>query len=75
MKTYSIGNTIILPHVRYINSDGKKSGMMFHSRTIRVNGKYITIGCDNMDSSGFCSGHEMSREEFIKRYCEERECK
>ncbi len=75
MKTYCIGNTIILPHIRYINSEGKKSGMMFHSKTVRINGKYITIGCDSMDTSGFCSGHEISREEFLKRYCGDMDCK
>jgi hypothetical protein len=38
---------------------------------IRINGKYKTLGCNSMDSSGFCSGHEMSREEFMKKYCGE----
>jgi hypothetical protein len=69
MKGYCIGSTIILPHIRYVNSEGRKRGMMFHSQTIRVNGKYRTIGCNSMDSSGFCSGHEISREEFLKKYC------
>jgi hypothetical protein len=73
MKTYCIANTIILPYIRYVSSEGKKRGMMFHSQTIRINGKYITIGCNSMDSSGFCSGHEISREEFLKRYCGENE--
>ncbi|NWF52721.1 MAG: hypothetical protein HXY47_06520 [Nitrospirae bacterium] len=69
MKKYCIGSTIILPHIRYVNSEGRKGGLMFHSQTIRINGKYRTVGCNSMDSSGFCSGHEMSREEFLKKYC------
>ena len=74
MKTYCIGSTIILPHIRYMNSEGRKTGMMFHSKMIRINGKYKTLGCNSMDSSGFCSGHEMSREEFMKKYCGQTNC-
>jgi hypothetical protein len=43
--------------------------MMFHALVIKTNGKHMTLGCDNMDDSGFCKGHEMSRTEFIKRFC------
>jgi hypothetical protein len=57
-----------------MNSEGRKTGMMFHSKMIRINGKYKTLGCNSMDSSGFCSGHEMSREEFLKKYCGETNC-
>jgi hypothetical protein len=70
MKGYCIGKSIVLSHIRYVNSEGRRNGMMFHSETVRVNGKYKTLGCNNMDSSGFCSGHEMSLEEFVERYCE-----
>jgi len=44
---------------------------MFHSEVVRINGKYQTLGCDKTDVSGFCLGHKMSREEFLKRYCGE----
>jgi hypothetical protein len=43
--------------------------MMFHSQVIRFNGCYQTLGCHRMDVSGFCSGHKMSKEDFLKRYC------
>jgi hypothetical protein len=29
------------------------------------------LGCDKTDVSGFCLGHKISREEFLKRYCGE----
>lgn len=75
MKAYSVGKSIILPHVRYVNSEGRKDSMMFHSKLVRINGKYQTLGCNKMDASGFCLGHEMSREEFLKRFCEGIEAK
>jgi hypothetical protein len=68
MKAYRIGKSIILPHVRYVNRGGCNS-MMFHSQVIRFNGHYQTLRCDRMDVSGFCLGHKMSKEEFLKRYC------
>ena len=68
MKVYSIGNSIVLPHVRYVNHGGHIS-IMFHTEIIWVNGHYKTIGCDKMDVSGFCLGHKMSRDEFLERYC------
>jgi hypothetical protein len=68
MKAYSIGESIILPYVRYVNHGGCNS-MMFHSKIIRFNGSYQTLGCDRMDVSGFCLGHKISREEFLERYC------
>jgi hypothetical protein len=70
MKGYFIGKSIVLSHIRYVNSERRGNGMMFHSETVRINGKYKTLGCDKMDSSGFCTGHEISREEFLERYCE-----
>jgi hypothetical protein len=45
--------------------------MMFHSEVERIGGKYLTLGCDKMDDSGFCLGHKMSRKEFIEKYCME----
>ena len=68
MKAYCIGKSIILPHVRYVNNGGCDS-MMFHSQGIRINGHYQTLRCDRMDDSGLCSGHKMSKGEFLKRYC------
>ncbi|MEW6002281.1 MAG: hypothetical protein AB1638_06500 [Nitrospirota bacterium] len=69
MKVYRIGKSIILPHVRYVNHGGRKTMLMFHSEVLRINGKYKTLGCDKMDDSGFCLGHEISRKEFLERYC------
>lgn len=69
MKLYGTGKSIILPHVRYVILDGRNSSLMFHSQLVRNNGKYQTLGCEKMDSSGFCLGHEISREEFLERYC------
>jgi hypothetical protein len=68
MRTYHIGNSIILAHVRYITHGGYKS-MMYHSEMIRSNGHYQTLGCDRMDVSGLCLGHKISRKEFLERYC------
>jgi len=42
---------------------------MFHSEVVRIDGEHRTLGCHNMDDSGFCLGHKISREEFIERYC------
>ena len=68
MKTYSIGKSIVLPHVRFVNR-GARNSMMYHTKVRRVNRRYKTLGCDRMDVSGFCQGHRMSRNEFIERYC------
>ena len=68
MKTYGIGTSIVLPHVRFINHGGRNS-MMYHTEVRRVNRHYKTLECDRMDASGFCLGHRMSRDKFIKRYC------
>jgi len=43
--------------------------VMFHSQVVRFNEHYETLRCNKMDVSGFCSGHKMSKEEFLKRYC------
>jgi hypothetical protein len=68
MNAYRMGRSIILPHVRYINGDGCNS-MMFHSNIINSHGHCHTLGCNRMDFSGLCSGHKMSKKEFLKRYC------
>jgi hypothetical protein len=64
-----MGKSIFLPHVRYI-VDGQRSSIMYHSHIISSNGHFYTLGCKRMDVSGLCSGHKMSRKEFLKRYCD-----
>jgi len=73
MKAYYVGNAIVLPHVRHVNSRGRNSSMMFHSEVERIGDKYLTLGCDKMDDSGFCLGHKMSRSEFMEKYCKDME--
>ena len=68
-KAYKIGKSIILPNVRWVILDSRTGCMMFHSKVVRNNGKYETLECNKMDSSGFCLGHEMSMEEFAEKYC------
>ena len=68
MSAYCIGDTIILPYVRFIGY-GACNSKMYHSDVIRVNGHYRTLACDRMDISGLCSGHNISRKEFLERYC------
>jgi hypothetical protein len=70
-KAYCLGKSIILPHVRYINHGSKNTMMMFHTYVVKANGKHKTLGCDKTDDSGFCLGHEMSRKEFLERFCGE----
>jgi hypothetical protein len=43
--------------------------MMFHSVVVKTNGRHKTLGCDRMDGSGFCLGHEISEKEFLEKYC------
>jgi hypothetical protein len=69
MKAYRFGKSIILPHVRYVRNGNSKAMMMFHALIIKTKKKHQTLGCDNMDDAGFCKGHEMSRKEFVKRFC------
>lgn len=66
--SYCIGESIVLPYVRYVDI-GKHKGMMFHTVLIKVNGKFKTLGCNKMDVSGLCSGHKMSKKEFLRKYC------
>jgi hypothetical protein len=69
---YRIGNSIVLPHVRFVKH-GEKNGrplmLMFHSAIIRAHGHHKTLGCNKMDDSGFCLGHEMSEKDFIEQFC------
>ncbi|OGW40333.1 MAG: hypothetical protein A2Y97_10405 [Nitrospirae bacterium RBG_13_39_12] len=72
MKGYRIGKSIVLPNVRYVNHgrhNGRNTMMMFHSDVIKNNGKHKTLGCNKMDASGFCLGHEISMEDFLEKYC------
>jgi hypothetical protein len=68
MRAYSMGNAIILTHVRFI-SHGEYNSKMYHSKVIRFNGGYQTLECDRMDVSGLCLGHKISRKEFLEKYC------
>jgi len=68
MRAYSMGNAIILSHVRFIAHGGCHS-KMYHSEVIRLNGHYHTLECYRMDVSGLCLGHKISRKEFLKKYC------
>jgi len=68
MRAYCIGNAIILAHIRYITQAGCNS-LMYHSEVITLNGHYQTLRCDRMDVSGLCSGHKISRKDFLEKYC------
>jgi hypothetical protein len=68
MRAYCMGDTIILAHVRFIGH-GEYYSKMYHSEVVRLNGHYKTLSCDRMDASGLCSGHRMSRQVFLERYC------
>ena len=68
MKSYCIGKSIILPHVRYIDN-GKRDSLMYHSQVVSSKGHCYTLGCNRMGVSGLCSGHKISREDFLKKYC------
>ncbi len=68
MRAYCIGNSIILAHIRYITQGGCNS-LMYHSEVITLNGHCQTLRCDRMDVSGLCSGHRISRKDFLEKYC------
>jgi len=68
-KAFCVGQSIILPHVRFVRHGRLKTMMMFHSIVMKTNGKHKTLGCNKMDDSGFCLGHEMSRKDFLNKYC------
>jgi len=63
-----MGNSIVLASVRFI-AHGESESRMYHSDVRRLNGHYRTLECDRMDASGLCSGHRISRKEFIEKYC------
>lgn len=77
---YSLKNIIVTPHARFIASgDCYKE---YHSMIIlnttnitlkkeqrKVTPKFVSLGCDSMDDSGYCLGHHIKREEFIKKWC------
>jgi len=72
MKAYRIGSSIVLPHVRFVSHgsrNGRRIMMMFHSVVVKTNGKHKTLGCNRMDDSGFCLGHEISEKDFLEKYC------
>jgi hypothetical protein len=68
MKAYCVENSIILPHVRYIDN-GERNSLMYHCQVVISNGHFYTLGCNRMGVSGLCAGHKISRKEFIERYC------
>jgi len=68
MRAYSMGNAIILAHVRFI-AHGEYNSKMYHSEVRRFNGHFQTLECDRMDVSGLCLGHKISRKDFLERYC------
>jgi hypothetical protein len=62
-KPYCIGCAIIVPGIaRFVVSGDQASYRMYH-----YNGNSV---CDHRDVSGFCSGHEMARKDFLKKYCD-----
>ncbi len=45
-------------------------GMVVNKRNGEIaTPKFITKKCDSMDESGFCSGHIITRDEFINKWC------
>ena len=82
---YCIGESIICDDVRYIRANSKNSKnryLLYHSnvspniyrKKVRTNGrwtitKFYTQGCNDMDNTGFCKGHMITREDFTRIYC------
>ena len=60
-KSFSLGSSIVIPEkgVRYVYY-GRGIYKLFHSNP---------YSCNNRDTKGFCNGHDIKREEFIKKYC------
>ena len=60
-KSFSLGSSIVIPEkgVRYVYY-GRGKYKLFHSNP---------YSCNNRDTKGFCNGHDIEREEFIKKYC------
>lgn len=79
LKRFKIGGVIVLEdlNIRHIRSSKRSrnrnvrtSEKLYHAKVMEpMKGIFITENCDNMDSSGFCMGHAMSREEFVSKYC------
>lgn len=74
----AVGYHILTPTVRFLAS-GKKVGKLYHAVTVRndrgipVNGviyPFYTKGCNKVDSTGFCAGHYMRREDFVRLFCD-----
>ena len=60
-KSFSLGSSIVIPEkgIRYVYY-GRGIYKLFHSNP---------YSCNNRDTKGFCNGHDIEREEFIKKYC------
>ena len=60
-KSFSLGSSIVIPEkgVRYVYYS-KGIYKLFHNNL---------VFCGNRDTKGFCNGHDIKREEFIKKYC------
>jgi len=89
-KPYSCGGSIIVPLycVRYVKPGRYHFNLLYHDYVIENEDRYvvnvrgkdviplqITLNCDSMDVSGFCSGHVISERQFIKRFCNGRKPK
>ena len=60
-KSFSLGSSIVIPGkgIRYVYY-GRGKYKLFHNNL---------VFCGNRDTKGFCIGHDIKREEFIKKYC------
>ena len=60
-KSFSLGLSIVIPGkgIRYVYC-GREKYKLFHSNP---------YSCNNRDTTGSCIGHDIKREEFIKKYC------
>ena len=60
-KSFSLGSSIVIPKkgVRYVYY-GREKYKLFHNNL---------VFCGDRDTKGFCIGHDIKREEFIKKYC------
>ena len=60
-KSFSLGSSIVIPKksVRYVYY-GRGKYKLFHNNL---------VFCGNRDTKGFCIGHDIKREEFVKKYC------
>ena len=60
-KSFSLGSSVVIPEkgIRYVYYS-KGIYKLFHNNL---------VFCGNRDTKGFCIGHDIKREEFIKKYC------